>query len=167
MGVNTNLVQMGNVRVPANKRATLTLSQSSDLYRQWFAGNYSPTSVTSVNGTLVAPAVRPGGPNCSGSFDGHLAVTLADGSCYDAPFGGFYNPDPRDNIIGPGGWNDDLSLYKHFKIKERFDLRFAADFFNAFNHPNDQPPDAKSGLQDLAFQVNDARVIQLSLRMEF
>ncbi len=167
MGVNTGFVQTGNVRIPANKRATLNIPDSSDLYRQWFAGNFNIANATNVTGTLVAPAVRPAGPNCSGNFIGQLAVTLANGSCYNAPFAGFYNPDPRDNIIGPGGWNDDLSLYKHFKIKERLDIRFAADFFNAFNHPNDNPPNTVTGLQDLAFQANGSRVIQLSLRVEF
>jgi hypothetical protein len=67
-----------------------------------------------------------------------------------------------------------MSLYKDFKIKERLDLRFAADFFNAFNHPNDVPPDTTTGLQDLSLQattsnggLNDPRVVQLSLRLEF
>jgi carboxypeptidase family protein len=167
MGVSTGLVQKGNIRIPANKRALLNIPGSSDLYRQWFAGNFNPATATIVSGTPVAPAVFQAGPNCSGAFNGQLAVTLKDGTCYNAPFGGFYNPYPRDNFIGPGGWNDDLSLYKHFKIKERLDIRFAADFFNAFNHPNDNPPDTSSGLQDLAFQANDPRVIQLSLRLEF
>jgi hypothetical protein len=172
MGVNTGFVQTGNVRIPANKRATFNYaSGSSDLYRQWFAGDFntpiSPANVMNVKGTLVPGAVRPAGPNCSGDFKGQLAVTLADGSCYNAPFSGFYNPDPRNNIIGPGGWNTDLSVYKHFKIKERLDVRFAADFFNAFNHPNDNPPNTVTGLQDLRFQSNDSRIIQLSLRVEF
>ena len=157
-----------------SQRATLNVPGSSDLYRQWFAGNFNIATATNVKGNLVAPAVRPAGPNCSGAFNGQLAVTLQDGTCYNAPFSGFYNPDPRDNIIGPGGWNDDLSLYKHFKIKERFDMRFAADFFNAFNHPNDVPPNTTTGLQDISLQqttssggLNDPRVIQLSLRVEF
>jgi len=174
MGVNTGFVQMRNVRIPASQRATLNVPGSSDLYRQWFAGNFNIATATNVKGNLVAPAVRPAGPNCSGAFNGQLAVTLQDGTCYNAPFSGFYNPDPRDNIIGPGGWNDDLSLYKHFKIKERFDMRFAADFFNAFNHPNDVPPNTTTGLQDISLQqttssggLNDPRVIQLSLRVEF
>ena len=174
MGVNPGFVQTGSVRIPANKRATLNISGSSDLYRQWFAGNFSAANASNVKGTLAAPAVRPAGPNCSGAYIGQLAVTLANGSCYSAPFGGFYNPDPRANVIGPGGWNDDISLYKHFKIKERFDMRFAADFFNAFNHPNDVPPNTTTGLQDLSLQattsnggLNDPRVIQLSLRLEF
>jgi hypothetical protein len=170
MGISTNLVQTGNPRIPANIRATFNIPGSSDHYRQWFAGNFNIASATNVNGTLVQPAVRLGGPNCSGGFDGHLAVTLSDGSCYNAPFGGFYNPSPRVNIIGPGGWNDDITLYKHFKVKERFDIRFGADFFNAFNHPNDEPPNSSTGLQDLSLQnttLSFSRIIQLSLRMEF
>jgi hypothetical protein len=167
MGPSTSLVQTGNIRIPAGSRATLNIPGSSDRYRQWFAGNFNIANATNVKGTLVTAAVRQAGPNCSGNYVGQLAVNLADGTCYNAPFGGFYNPDPRDNLIGPGGWNDDLSLYKHFKIGERFDMRFSADAFNAFNHPNDNPPSTGSGLQDLAGQANSSRVVQLSLRVEF
>jgi hypothetical protein len=167
MGVNTGFVQTGNIRIPGGKRPTLHIPGSSDLYQEWVAGNFNPATATVVSGNLVQPAVRPAGPDCSGANDGYLAVTLNDGSCYNAPFSGFYNPDPRNNFIGPGGWNDDLSLYKHFKVKERLDTRIGADFFNAFNHPNDVPPSTTTGLQDLALQVNDPRVIQLSVRFEF
>jgi hypothetical protein len=167
MGVDTGLVQTGNIRIPARQRATLNIPGSSDRYRQWFAGDFNILNATNVSGTLVTAAVRPAGPNCSGAYVGQLAVTMADGTCYNAPFGGFYNPDPRDNFIGPGAWNDDLSLYKHFKIGERFDMRFSADAFNAFNHPNDNPPSGSTGLQDLAGQANSSRVVQLSLRVEF
>jgi carboxypeptidase family protein/TonB-dependent receptor-like protein len=167
MGVNPGLVQTGNVRIPAGSRPTLHIPGSSDLYREWFSGNFNAATATVVTGTLVQPTVRQAGPNCSGAFNGQLAVPLADGTCYNAPFGGFYNPAPRDNIIGPGGWNDDLSLYKHFKIKEHVDVRFSGDFFNAFNHPNDNPPNTSTGLQDLVSQANSPRVVQLSLRIEF
>ena len=167
MGVNPGLVQTGNVRIPSGSRPTLHIPGSQDLYREWFSGNFNTATATVVSGSLVQPTVRPAGPNCSGAFNGQLAVTLADGTCYNAPFGGFYNPAPRDNLIGPGGWNDDLSVYKHFKIKEHVDLRFSGDFFNLFNHPTDVPPSTSTGLQDLALQANSPRVVQLSLRIEF
>jgi hypothetical protein len=172
MGVNPGLVQTGKIRISSDKRAIVAMG-GTDLFRQWFAGNFNPTSVTTVSGTLVAPAVRKAGPNCSGLFNGQLAVTLNNGSCYNAPFSGFYNPDSRVNFIGPGGWNDDLSIYKHFKVRERLDIRFAADFFNAFNHSNDVPPDTGSGFQNLGLQVNNPdigiqpRIIQFSLRAQF
>jgi len=170
MGVNPGLVQTSSPRIAAGQRATFNISGSNDNYRQWFAGNFNTANATNVKGTLASPVVRQAGPNCSGAYVGQLAVTLASGTCYNAPFGGFYNPDPRNNLIGPGAWNDDLSLYKHLKIGERLDVRFAADFFNAFNHPNDPPPSTSSGLQDISQQsqdLNSPRVIQLSLRLEF
>jgi hypothetical protein len=174
MGAANNLVQPGPIRIPKATRATLTLQGSTDNYRQWFAGDFATSSVASVNGSLVtANAARLAGPGCPGDavpYNGFLAVNLADGTCYDAPFSGFYNPAPRDNIIGPGAWNDDFSLYKHFKLGEKFDLRFSADAFNLMNHPNDVPPNATTGLQDLSQQATDfnsPRQIQLSLRLQF
>ena len=167
MGVSTSLVQTGNVRISSGQRATFNIPGSSFRYRQWFSGNFNTNNATNVSGTPVSATVRPAGPNCSGAYSGQLAVTLANGTCYNAPFSGFYNPNPRDNIIGPGAWNDDLSLYKHFKIGERFDMRFSADAFNAFNHPNDVAPSTSTGLQNLGQQANSSRVIQLSMRVEF
>jgi len=174
MGVNPALVQPGPIRIPSSQRATFNISGSNDNYRQWYAGNFNVANAYNIKGTPVPAVAREAGPNCSGDYLGQLAVTLADGSCYNAPFSGFYNPAPRNNFIGPGAWNVDLSLYKHFKIGERFDMRFAADFFNAFNHPNDPPPNTSTGLQDISLQsvtstggLNDPRQIQLSLRVEF
>ena len=135
MGLSTILVQPGNVRIPAGSRPLLHINGSSDKYREWFAGNFSTANATALSGSIVAPVARLAGPNCSGGYDGHLAVTLANSTCYNAPFSGFYNPAPRNNIIGPGAWNDDFSLYKHFKVGEKVDLRFAADFFNSLITP--------------------------------
>jgi hypothetical protein len=45
--------------------------------------------------------------------------------------------DLRRNIYrGPFQQNWDFSLIKHFRITERQDLRFTADFFNIWNHAN-------------------------------
>src|SRR5205823_6471616 len=174
MTPSASLLRFGNVRLNPNHR--LTMNYGGDRQRLWFIGFLDPTKATSVTGgdltSLIPVDVaqrtnRPAGPNCNGDYIGQLAVTLADGSCYNAPFSGLFNPSPRANIIGPGSWNDDLSLYKHFRVKERVDVRFAADFFNAFNHPNDKAPNTTTGLQDLTFQANDPRIVQLSLRVDW
>jgi hypothetical protein len=39
-------------------------------------------------------------------------------------------------VEGPGLQTYDLSAAKYFAIKERLNLRFQADFFNAFNVAN-------------------------------
>jgi hypothetical protein len=103
------------------------------------------------------------GPN----FDNRLPQTLANGIERNTPIGELYNPSPRAFYLGPGAWNVDLALYKNFKIKERSQMRFSAEFFNVFNHPNDVGPNTITGLQDLGRQLNDPRIIQFSLRIEF
>ncbi len=39
-------------------------------------------------------------------------------------------------VYGPGRWDYDASLFRHFKLSERFDLQFRAEGLNVFNHPN-------------------------------
>jgi len=89
----------------------------------------------------------------------------------------------RNIYRGPFQQNWDFSLIKHFKISERQDLRFAADFFNLWNHPNFGTPLVTDYEQYLAWAagpqtspdpfgkiVNTTgtpRLIQFSLRWAF
>ena len=93
----------------------------------------------------------------------------------------------RNGLRGPRFFNQDLGLAKNFPIyRERLNLKFRADAFNAFNHPNFSLPaeNAFNGLDQQDFtsstfgQIsttvtpsgnlnNGARVLQLSLRLEF
>lgn len=40
----------------------------------------------------------------------------------------------RNQLRGPGAWNDDLALTKSFKVTERVGLEFRAEGFDIFNH---------------------------------
>jgi len=140
--------------------------------RLWFRGDFNPTSATNVTGgnlTALIPVdrsqrvARPLGPN----LNNQIPVTLANGTVRNVPIGELYNYSPRANFMGPGAWNVDLALFKNFRFSEQKNLRFTADFFNFFNHPNDVNPDATTGLQDLSRQVNNPRTIQFSLRIEW
>jgi Carboxypeptidase regulatory-like domain len=89
----------------------------------------------------------------------------------------------RNIYRGPFQQNWDFSLIKHFKLTERQDLRFAADFFNLWNHPNFGTPLVTDYEQYLAWAagsqtspdpfgeiVNSTgtpRLIQFSLRWAF
>ena len=44
----------------------------------------------------------------------------------------------RNTFLGPGYWNVDTSIFKNFKIKDRFNLQFRVEAFNVFNHTNFQ-----------------------------
>jgi hypothetical protein len=173
--VSTSRFQTGAPWLNADQRPLLTYSEERQ--RLWFRGDFNPSLATDVTGgdlTTLVPVdrsqrvVRPYGPDCGGSFNNNrLAVPLTSGGCFNANAGDFYNSSPRGSIIGPGAWLTDISVFKNFRIKERTNIRFTADFFNAFNHPNDNNPNSTTGLQNLCCQANDPRIIQFSLRVDW
>jgi hypothetical protein len=73
----------------------------------------------------------------------------------------------RNFMLGPSAWNQDISVFKYFSITERIRLRMSGDFFNSFNHPNLNNPDATTGLINLSSQPNAPRIIQVGARVEF
>ena len=79
----------------------------------------------------------------------------------------------RRNIYrGPFQQNWDFSLIKHFRLTERQNLRFTADFFNLWNHANFANPASADVENPGAFgkinsTVGTPRLIQFSLRYAF
>jgi len=105
---------------------------------------------------------------------------------FEGPVG--FQIGPRNSFRGPGFFNADFGLAKNFPVyKEAVNLKFRADAFNALNHPNFENPaenvfngydnldyQSGSGFGQISFPVvpsgnenNGARVLQLSLRLEF
>ena len=82
----------------------------------------------------------------------------------------------RNVYHGPFQQNWDVSFLKHFKIGERNDVRFAADFFNLWNHTNFADPtvtdvetagSANSPFGKIIQTNGNPRLIQFSLRWAF
>jgi hypothetical protein len=78
----------------------------------------------------------------------------------------------RNIYRGPYEQNWDFSLLKHFKIGERSDVRFTADFFNIWNHTNFANPafldiESPSNFGQIVSAVGNPRLIQFSLRWAF
>jgi len=129
-----------------------------------------------VNGYLNASAFLPA--------PYYYYPTTPAGQC--AVTGG---PDPTGNTCvtafgdvgrnvyhGPFQQNWDFSVLKHFKVGERNDIRFAADFFNLWNHTNFGVPTVTDvetiGVPNSPFgkivQTNgNPRLLQFSLRWAF
>jgi hypothetical protein len=72
-------------------------------------------------------------------------TTLATGGCYVSPNGRSVMTPPKAGTYGTMGRNIfrdrgfknlDFSLFKDFKVKERYGAEFRVEFFNVFNHPN-------------------------------
>jgi len=72
-------------------------------------------------------------------------------------------------VEAPGLQSYDLSLAKNIPIRERFNLRFQSDFFNAFNIANFTSLNVtqSSSAFGTISSAFPARNIQLALKLEF
>jgi outer membrane receptor protein involved in Fe transport len=90
-------------------------------------------------------------------------------SRFGTPFGNI----GRNTFRGDRTENVDLSIFKDFRITERFQLRYRFQMLNAFNHPNFGIPNTISldtaGTTFFNFQENDGgrRTITMGLRLSF
>ena len=79
----------------------------------------------------------------------------------------------RNNLRGPRFSNTDLSLNKHFQLREHFGLEFRAEAYNAFNQvnfalPTNSVADINSSLPFGGITADAGpRVMQFSLRLDF
>jgi outer membrane receptor protein involved in Fe transport len=103
----------------------------------------------------------------------HAISNWLDKSCFTEPALGTIGTDRtgNGNLYGPGLQNWDFSIIKATPLwAEDKQLRFEANFFNFFNHPNFMPPD--TNVQDGNFGVitgdnQQPREIQLGLKLLF
>jgi len=143
---------------------------------------------------LLGASLAPGATVASGLSSGSLKSRVANGYLNAAAFTPAALVDPTDcatdpnfcttgfgdlgrNLYhGPFQQNWDVSFLKHFKIGERQDVRFAADFFNIWNHTNFANPTVtdvetasapNSPFGKIVQTVGNPRLIQFSLRWAF
>jgi Carboxypeptidase regulatory-like domain len=77
----------------------------------------------------------------------------------------FLHPWRSQLIPGPMDFNMDASLFKNIRVKESFFVRFNLDFFNVLNTPGLNQPDPNTGILSLRNSRNEARQLQLTLRL--
>ena len=66
---------------------------------------------------------------------GHLSQYF-DPLAYQLQTPGYLGTAPRNSVIGPGFVDWDMGFGKSFKVTEKSNVQFRADFFNIINHPN-------------------------------
>ena len=121
-----------------------------------------------------------GDPKASGKVGSGTTTTWYDKSLFSQPTGtakeGF-GTSARNQFRRPRVWNTDLSLFKQFRVKERFQPEFRLEAVNIFNHTNWGAPVtnflAPNFLQfvpansESGTNTPGARRIQLGLRVVF
>jgi hypothetical protein len=148
----------------------------------WHTGNaYFASSNAFVAGYANnAPAILTGS---MGTMQAEVHKDEASGTVYafkdpSAALNSFVGPigfqiGSRNNLRGPGYFNLDLGLGKTFPVwREKVNLKFRADAFNALNHPNFSLPnhdisEFAGPFGVISSTVNSPRVLQGSLRLEF
>ena len=88
-----------------------------------------------TGGIFVRPDLVPG-TNWQLPGDQQSTSRYFNTAAFAAPATGAFGSVGRNTLIGPGFFNVDAVVARHFRIKEGLDLQFRAEFFNTLNHPN-------------------------------
>lgn len=144
----------------------------SNAYVAGFANN-APATLIGPIGLLKTKINGGGGASLNAFADPTGALGALTG-----PTG--FDIGTRNNLRGPGYFNLNLGLGKTFAIyQDKVNLKFRCDAFNAFNHPNFNPPlvditqaaGIPFGTISSMYIPPDSdlgvRVLQLSLRLGF
>ena len=84
------------------------------------------------------------------------------------PAGTFGN-EGRNVLFGPGRYNIDTSIWRTFRVRERYKLDFRGEAFNILNHANwGNPSSSMSGTTGIITGANGAaRILQVALKLNF
>jgi len=117
-------------------------------------------------------------PNWNPNFTGPVVTGRVDHwfdpHAFTLPIPGTFGNVSRGVFRGPGLTNIDTSLFKRFRLSERFNLQFRAEAFNLLNHSNFFYPNPVvfqgSSYSDTAGQITSAansRQLQFALKLLF
>ena len=82
---------------------------------------------------------------------------------------GTYGDSPKNALQGPRLFNQDFAAIRNFKIMEKANLQFRAEFFNLFNTVNFSIPGNGVGGGNFG-QITSAgspRILQFALKLAF
>lgn len=150
----------------------------------WYSG--TPYSIGGTNNALNCVSCGSvfinfnGDPKPIGKVGSSTTETYYDKSLFAQPTGttkdGF-GTSLRNQFRRPRVWNADLSLFKQFRVKERFQPEFRLEMVNVFNHTNWGAPvttftaanflQFTPGSAESGTNSPGARRIQMGLRIQF
>jgi carboxypeptidase family protein len=121
---------------------------------------------------IGTPTINPGNPNCYIVDPRNPACGGGSAAFSPVPTNALrYGNAGRNIISGPGFKSWDISLSKSNKLGERFDLKFRAELFNAFNNVNFGQPNRNYNVTAPFFgtitTAGRPREIQFGLKLEF
>jgi hypothetical protein len=125
------------------------------------------TSLNAPNNSQVADQVAPESAKPGGIGRGQL---FFDTSAFRAVTQPRFGTSGRNSMRGPGFVSADLGLFRAFTIRERYQLQFRAEAYNATNTPHFNNPASAVNSNDFGFvtsAMDDQRVFRVALRFSF
>jgi len=133
----------------------------------------SGTCEPNLNPAFTGP-VRINGNWGRGSTAAQLSsIQFINPNAFSTPANYTYGNSPRTapyGLLGPGGYNINMSLRRYFGIYERMKLMMEIDAFNVTNHTNFSNPAVTLGSSSfgtITSTSNSSRDLQLVARIQF
>jgi len=137
----------------------------------------APFSVTASGGSLNAPGNNQTADQIKPVVEIYgQRDRWFDATAYAPVTAARFGTSGWDQLRGPGLVNLDLSVYRAFRITERFGLQFRAESFNAANTPHfgnprsdvsSSQPGVITGVQNTGREGIDERMFRFGLRLSF
>jgi hypothetical protein len=104
------------------------------------------TPIVGSNSSGTGDTQNPDVPNQNPDFNGSVILGKVeqwfDPKAFSMPLAGTFGNAGRGSFVGPGLTCVDTSLFKKFRINEKWSLQFRAEAFNVFNHANFDTPNS-------------------------
>jgi len=178
----TNAI-LGNWQVNVIQRATsgfpLFVVDSGDGSGVFFSYNGNTVQRPNEVGDPNKGGAVAANPGCAAPSAVHTLQYWFNPCAFMQARAGELGTAPRAPVYGPRFVNTDFSLIKDFPLsfREAMNLQFRAEFFNLFNHPQfflqgfggtgEQDINTPSSFGVVNNTVNNARLVQFALRLDF
>jgi hypothetical protein len=149
-----NWTVSGNLTVQSGAPFSINLPPSKDV-----------ANIGLVNGLNLERPNTSGNPNSGPKSPGEWFNT----SVFSVPASFTFGNTPRNDVIGPGLTDLDLSLQKDATLDDSTKLQFRLDVFNFLNHPNFNLPGRIFGASNFGVitSAQDPRELQLAVKVLF
>ena len=121
--------------------------------------------------TPLIPTPKDGGSSSDPNFPFYetntVFVPLKNGTLQRVDLNTNLHPMQNQFVLGPMLWSMNASAFKSIQLREQMFLRFNIDFFNVFNMPGTNLPNATTGLISNQTSANSPRVLQLTGRLSW
>jgi len=178
----TNAI-LGNWQLTVIERATsgfpLFVVDSADESGVFFSYNGNTLQRPNEVGDPNKAGPVAANPTCSAPARIHTLQNWFNPCAFEKAPTGELGTAPRAPVYGPRFVNTDFSVIKDFPLafREAMNLQFRAEFFNLFNHPQfflqgfagtgEQDINTPSSFGVVNNTVNNARLVQFALRLNF